>query len=128
MAIATTDLHPDGQTVLDANDEQVGTVQDAYCEPGGAAHWLLLNGAVAGIRTCLVPLHAADMVDGAVRLGYERGRLEGAPRVDVDPQGALDEGEEARLYQYYSLPHPNLQGGGASPRIPPPNELERLAT
>jgi hypothetical protein len=64
--------------------------------------------AWVGKRDTFVPLREATLEEGTLSVPYSRAQLQGAPM--IDPDGALEDWEEAKLYSHYGIPYPQQAG------------------
>jgi hypothetical protein len=112
-----------GKTVRDRDGEKVGTLGDLYLDRQTD------RPAYAGVRTGLfrqresvVPLSGAEEVDGDVRVPYTAAQIRDAP--NVDPEVALDAGEEARLDGHFASGDDAPVGAVAADRTETETETE----
>jgi hypothetical protein len=88
--------------VRGADGERLGSVTEIYRDDvTQRPAWVAVD--LGGERR-FVPLREAELVDGAVRVPYDRELVEDAPAYDPDA-GQLREQDEALLYDHYGLPH-----------------------
>jgi len=81
----------------------VGVGEAARCRPS-----TLVNTPWVGKRDTFVPLGEATFEGGTLSVPYRLEQLQGAPM--IDPDGALEDWEEAKLYSHYGIPHPGKAG------------------
>jgi hypothetical protein len=99
-----------GRTVRDRDGEKVGTLGDLYLDRETD------RPAYAGVRTgffrqreSVVPLADARELDGDVQVPYALEQIRDAP--NVDPDVALTEAEEERLFAHYGEASRIVAGG-----------------
>jgi sporulation protein YlmC with PRC-barrel domain len=98
-----------GAEVTTSDGHQVGVVEGIYLdETSREPEWALVNTPWVGKRDTFVPLREATFEDGTLSVPYSRERLQRAPM--IDPDGALEDREEAQLYSHYSIDHPGKAG------------------
>jgi uncharacterized protein (TIGR02271 family) len=105
-------------------DGKIGTVQDLYLdEDTGCPEWMAIKTGLVGSRISFAPLAEATLGDDGVRVPYTKDQVKDAPH--ADPDGALSQDEEARLYEHYGLSYGEAQsdsglpeGGAATGREP----------
>ena len=89
-----------GATVLSADDQQLGTIDEVYTQASeDSPAW----GAVKlddGGKVVLVPLAQADVQDGTVRLQYDAALVSSAPGQAGD---TFDPQQEQPLYDHYGI-------------------------
>jgi len=90
-----------GRTVVDANGEELGTVEDVYVDDvGGQPEWLALSTGWFGNRLSFVPIEGISYgVSDALMVAYTSEQVKNAPHEAAD--GHLSEDEESELYAYY---------------------------
>jgi sporulation protein YlmC with PRC-barrel domain len=110
MPLSTEQLEQvKGAAVTTSDGQQVGVVEGIYLdETSGQPEWALVNTPWIGKRDTFVPLREATFEGGTLSVPYSREQLQGAPM--IDPDGALDDWEEAKLYSHYGIPHPGKAG------------------
>ncbi|HZD00422.1 MAG TPA: PRC-barrel domain-containing protein [Actinomycetes bacterium] len=91
-----------GSVVLDRDGHRIGSVIEVYYDaetdrPG----WALLELSGVGGDTSFVPLTEAIEQDDAIRVPYDRARVQRAPGMPA--AGRLWPQDEAALYRYYDL-------------------------
>jgi PRC-barrel domain/Domain of unknown function (DUF2382) len=101
-----------GKTVRDRDGEKLGTLGALYLDHDTD------RPAYAGVQTGLlrrresvVPLDGAEEIDGDVRVPYAAAQVHDAP--NIDPDVALDEDEQERLHEHYSVPATEEPAAGA---------------
>jgi sporulation protein YlmC with PRC-barrel domain len=98
-----------GAEVITSDGHQVGVVEGIYLdETSREPEWALVNTPWVGKRDTFVPLREATFEDGTLSVPYGRDQLQRAPM--IDPDGTLDDTEEAKLYSHYGIPHPKKAG------------------
>jgi hypothetical protein len=98
-----------GAEVTTSDGHQVGVVEGIYLdETSREPEWALVNTPWVGKRDTFVPLREATFEDGTLSVPYSREQLQRAPM--IDPDGALEDWEEAQLYSHYGIDHPGKAG------------------
>ena len=87
-----------GQTLLDASEQEIGTVEEIYLVPGDDQPAFVA--VSAGGRRVVVPLDEAEFSGGQITVRYDRELIEGAPESDAD---ALDPELEQAVYGHYGI-------------------------
>jgi sporulation protein YlmC with PRC-barrel domain len=110
MSLSTEQLEQvKGAAVTTSDGQQVGVVEGIYLdETSGQPEWALVNTPWVGKRDTFVPLREATFEGGNLSVPYRQEQLQGAPM--VDPDGALEDWEEAKLYSHYGMPYPGKAG------------------
>jgi len=89
--------------VVDAEGTRLGSVSEVYRDDvSQRPEWVSVD--LGAIRR-FVPLREAELVEGAVRVPYDRELVAAAPEFDPDA-GQLREQDNALLYDHYGLAHP----------------------
>lgn len=91
-----------GATVVDQNGEKVGDVGQVYLDDQtGRPSWVTVKTGLFGMKETFVPLEGDNVAAGdEIRVPYTKDFIKGAP--GVDPDGHIDEAQEAELYAYYN--------------------------
>jgi uncharacterized protein (TIGR02271 family) len=91
-----------GATMVDADGDQIGTVESIYVDDQtGEPEWALVNTGLFGTKSSFVPLAQASAHGDQVQVPYEKQLVKDAPRVDTDQH--LSEAEEQELWRHYGL-------------------------
>jgi uncharacterized protein (TIGR02271 family) len=91
-----------GATVIGEDGSRIGKVGQVYLDDqSGAPQWVTVSTGLFGTSESFVPLEAATLEGDDLRVPYSKDLVKDAPR--VDPDGHLEESEEARLYEHYGL-------------------------
>lgn len=99
-----------GRTVRDGDGEKIGSFGDVYLDrETDRPAWGSVRTGLFGSRESLVPLDGVTERDDELVVPYARDVVKDAP--NVDPDVALDEAEEARLYAHYERDY--AAAGGA---------------
>ena len=89
-----------GRNVVDRDGDKIGKLEEIYLDQQtGQPEWALVNTGFFGTKSSFVPLEGAGDADGDVRVSYEKAQVKDAP--SIDPDGALSEQEEQKLYEHY---------------------------
>jgi sporulation protein YlmC with PRC-barrel domain len=90
-----------GMTMVDANGEKIGTIEDIYLDrQTGEPEWASVKTGLFGLKSSFVPISAAEPTgEDQVRVPFHKDQVKDAPKVEAD--GELSADEERRLYEYY---------------------------
>jgi uncharacterized protein (TIGR02271 family) len=93
-----------GRTVIDADGEKIGKVDELYYDQeGGQPEWALVNTGLFGTKKTFVPLAGARPSAEDVRVPVTQEQVKDAPRIDADQE--LSESEERQLFEHYGVPY-----------------------
>lgn len=91
-----------GRTVIDGSGNKIGKVDSVYVDDQtDKPEWLGVATGLFGSHVSFVPLASAATRGDAVAVPYTKDQVKDAPH--VDPDEALSEQEEARIYRHYGL-------------------------
>ena len=91
-----------GATLVDRDDDRVGTIESIYVDDqSGEPEWALVNTGLFGTKSTFVPIAQATSSGDQVQVPYEKQLIKDAPR--MDPDGHLSEAEEEQLWRHYGL-------------------------
>jgi sporulation protein YlmC with PRC-barrel domain len=97
------------RTVISADGEQVGKLEDVYVSKDtGDPEFLLVERGVLGHRLHLVPAAGATMDGEDVRVAYDKATIDAAPTVPADDDISPD--EERQLFDHYGRPYAPTTG------------------
>lgn len=102
-----------GQTLLDAGEQEVGTIEEIFVLP--ADDQAAFAAVAVGERTVVVPLDAADLGDGQVTVRYDRDVIVDAPDA---PGGTIDPELAEAVYAHYGISDADMRddtGFGTAP-------------
>ncbi|MFF7814526.1 DUF2382 domain-containing protein [Streptomyces sp. NPDC007945] len=89
--------------VYDTEGQKIGDAKSVYLDDAtGRPEWVTVKTGLFGSES-FVPIKDASVVHDHLEVPYPKDRVKGAPDVDVDDRGHLDQREEQRLYEYYGL-------------------------
>ncbi|RNE66586.1 DUF2382 domain-containing protein [Cryobacterium tepidiphilum] len=89
--------------VIGSDGDKIGSVGQVFLDnASGEPEWVTVKTGLFGMSESFIPLQGATVSGDEVRVGYDKGTVKDAPRVD-DSEGALSESEEATLYEYYGM-------------------------
>jgi uncharacterized protein (TIGR02271 family) len=89
-----------GRTLVDANGDKIGKIEDIYLDRhSGEPEWVAVKTGMFGSNVSFVPIQDASAHGDDVRVGHEKSLVKDAPNVEAD--GELSPEEERRLYQHY---------------------------
>jgi uncharacterized protein (TIGR02271 family) len=104
-----------GRTVVDRDGDKIGKLNEIYLdEQTGRPEWGLVNTGLFATKSTFVPIAGASPEGDEVRVPFEKSRVKDAP--GIEPDGRLDEREEAALYRHYGMDYGN--GANADAREP----------
>ncbi|WP_078591589.1 PRC-barrel domain-containing protein [Streptomyces megasporus] len=102
-----TDIDPRhliGLKAFDRDGQKIGTVDEVYLDDTtGVPEWAAVRTGFFG-RDAFVPLEPSDVVDGVLRVPFERSLVKGAPDFGVGHH--LSPEQELMLYRHYGLDVP----------------------
>ena len=101
-----------GRDVVDRNGHAVGVITELYVDDmTGRPEWAGVKTGLFSHRVTFVPLSQAAAHGLRVQVPYDQRHIHEAP--NVDPDGHLSAGEEARLYGHYGLDYDPVDRSGA---------------
>ena len=104
MPEMTTAYGFEGRTVIDADGEKVGKVDELYRDQeGGQPEWALVNTGLFGTKKTFVPLAGARPSGEDVQVPVTKQQVKDAPRIETDQD--LSEAEERQLFDHYGVPY-----------------------
>jgi sporulation protein YlmC with PRC-barrel domain len=110
-----------GRRALDNSGCKIGTVGEVYLDDAtGEPEWAAVRTGLLR-REVLVPLEPSDLVDGVLRVPFERALVRSTPVLGVGRH--LSPREEFQLYLHYGLdvpPSAEAAGPSACPPSPSP--------
>lgn len=93
-----------GRTLMDADGEKIGKIDELYLdEQGGQPEWALVNTGLFGTKKTFVPIRGASPDGEDVRVPVSKEQVKDAPRIDADQE--LSEEEERVLFEHYGVPY-----------------------
>jgi uncharacterized protein (TIGR02271 family) len=109
-----------GRTLVDAQDDKIGDVEEIYLdEQTGQPEWALVNTGLFGSKASFVPLAGAAPAGEDVRVQVQKEQVKDAPRIDAD--GELSQQSEAELFRHYGVPY-DESGTVQADGVPQPAE------
>jgi uncharacterized protein (TIGR02271 family) len=116
-----------GHTAAGPDGDKIGKIADIYLdEATGQPEWLAVRTGRFGTKVSFVPLEGSALQGDELRVAFSKDQVKGAP--NAEPDGALSQEEEARLYQHYGLeyseaPSPSgLPTGDSDPGAQPTDD------
>src|SRR3954452_4284729 len=88
-----------GRTVRDVNGDKIGTFGDVYLDRDDALAWGGVQTGLFGRHESFVPLQDAREEGDELVVPYPADQVKDAP--NVDPDVALSDEEEERLFAHY---------------------------
>jgi hypothetical protein len=102
-----TDIDPRsliGRKAFDRDGHKIGTVDEVYLDDAtGSPEWAAVRTGIFS-RDAFVPLEPSSLVDGGLRVPFERSLIRDAPDFGVGRH--LSPEQELQLYHHYGLPLP----------------------
>lgn len=99
-----TDIDPRqliGRKAFDRAGTKIGTVDEVYLDDAtGIPEWAAIRTGLFS-RDAFVPLEPSDVVDGALRVPFDRDLIRDAPDFGVGRH--LSPAQELQLYRHYGL-------------------------
>ncbi len=93
-----------GRTLIDADGEKIGKIDELYLdEQGGQPEWALVNTGLFGTKKTFVPIRGARPDGEELRVPVSKEQVKDAPRIDADQE--LSEEEERVLFEHYGVPY-----------------------
>nr|QIY61566.1 PRC-barrel domain containing protein [Streptomyces sp. RPA4-2] len=116
-----TDIDPRnliGRKALDRNGAKIGTVDEVYLDDAtGIPEWAAIRTGLFS-RDAFVPLEPSELVEGSLRVPFDRALIKDAPDFGVGRH--LSPEQELQLYHHYGL-------DVTPPGLPPDRDFGRLA-
>ncbi|MEU2440547.1 PRC-barrel domain-containing protein [Streptomyces rubradiris] len=116
-----TDIDPRsliGRKAFDREGTKIGTIDEVYLDDAtGVPEWAAIRTGLFS-RDAFVPLEPSELVDGTLRVPFDRALIKGAPDIGVGRH--LSPEQELQLYHHYGL-------DTASPSPPPDHDFGSLA-
>ena len=122
-----TDVDPRnliGRKAFDRDGAKIGTIDEVYLDDAtGVPEWAAIRTGLFS-RDAFVPLEPSELVDGTLRVPFERSLIKDSPDFGVGRH--LSPEQELQLYRHYGLDlpsGPDAEGGPA-----PDADFGRLAS
>jgi uncharacterized protein (TIGR02271 family) len=101
----------DDSVVVGTDGSEIGRVGQVYTDNDtGQPSWVTVKTGWFGTNESFVPLNAATIEDGTIRVPYDKDMIKGAPNNDAG--APLSETDEQQLYAYYNLTGPAGDAAG----------------
>ncbi len=101
----------DDSVVVGTDGNEIGRVGQVYTDNDtGQPSWVTVKTGWFGTNESFVPLNAATIEDGTIRVPYDKDMIKGAPNNDAG--APLSETDEQQLYSYYNLTGPAGDAAG----------------
>jgi sporulation protein YlmC with PRC-barrel domain len=90
-----------GMTVVDADGDRVGTIDDVFLDrESGEPEWATVKTGLFGIKVSFVPIRDAEVTgEKELRVPYQKEQIKEAP--SADPNRELSPEAERRLWEHY---------------------------
>ena len=112
-----------GRKVVDRDGEKLGEVKEIYEDrQTGDPEWATVAGGFLGLKSHFVPLAGASPSGEHIQVPVTKSQVQDAP--SVDPDGALSEQEERRLFEHYGVPY-TTEGSTTAEGAPAKSSGER---
>jgi hypothetical protein len=100
-----------GQDVVDDGGHKIGTLESVYVDTGTdlPAFATVTVGLPTRHRLVFVPLTGATVGPGYLKVSFPKGKVKGAPSIDID--GVLPAGDEEAIFKHYDLSYQPGAGG-----------------
>ncbi|MHC5903710.1 PRC-barrel domain-containing protein [Streptomyces sp. S6] len=99
-----TDIDPRnliGRKAYDRNGTKIGTIDEVYLDDAtGVPEWAAIRTGIF-TRDAFVPLEPSRLVEGTLRVPYERALIKDAPDFGVGRH--LSPAQELQLYHHYGM-------------------------
>jgi sporulation protein YlmC with PRC-barrel domain len=93
--------HLIGRKAFDREGMKIGTIDEVYLDDAtGSPEWAAIRTGIFS-RDAFVPLEPSDLVDGVLRVPFERALIKNAPDFGVGRH--LSPAQELQLYHHYGL-------------------------
>ena len=103
-----------GRTIVDADGEKIGKIDEVYVDNAtGDPEWALVNTGLFGTKSNFVPLATASPAGEKVAVQVTKEQVSSAPGVDTD--GELTPEEEQALYAHYGMDFGDFQYAETEP-------------
>jgi uncharacterized protein (TIGR02271 family) len=119
-----------GRTLIGADDEKIGTVDEIYVDEQNAEpEWARVTTGLFGNHSSFVPLAGATPQGGGVLVAVTQDQVKNSPRVDA--QAELSREQESELFRHYGINYTEQgsvtategeTGAGAPPKGAPTDE------
>ena len=92
-----------GRTVIDASGDKIGKIADIYLDDDtNKPEWLAVHTGFFGAKVSFIPIAQATPCAGdELQVPFEKAQVKDAPH--AEPDGALSQEEESRLYAHYGM-------------------------
>jgi uncharacterized protein (TIGR02271 family) len=92
-----------GTTAYSADGEKLGKVGQLFLDDQtGRPEFVTVNTGLFGTKETFIPVSDATFNGDRLSLPFDKAKVSDAPKVDAE-DGHLDQAEEQRLYEYYSM-------------------------
>ena len=107
-------LESRGATLLDADGQKVGTIEDIYLDQEtDQPEWAVTKTGRVSSSLRFVPLRDATSEGSDIRVPFDKDRIKSAPSMDAD--GEISQQEEAELYRHYGLEYSEYRSDSGLP-------------
>jgi hypothetical protein len=115
-----------GRTLVDHHGEPLGTIEIIYLDKATEQpEWALLEAGGPGPARTFVLLVSASEEGDAIRVGFDKTLVEGAPSMPADRE--LSEDQEGELYRHYGVPYSRADSPSGLPAGEPESTEPALA-
>ena len=93
-----------GATMYSSDGDKIGKVGQLFLDDEtGRPEFVTVNTGFLGTNESFVPVANATLAGDELRVPFTKDQVKDAPSIDTSGDGHLDESEEQRLYEYYSM-------------------------
>ena len=93
-----------GATMYSSDGDKIGKVGQLFLDDEtGQPEFVTVNTGFLGTSESFVPVVNAQLSGDELHVAFTKDQVKDAPSVDTASDGHLDESEEQRLYEYYSM-------------------------
>ncbi|WP_236244756.1 DUF2382 domain-containing protein [Streptomyces sp. CC210A] len=83
---------------------KIGEAKHVFLDDAtGQPEWVTVSTGLFGSHESFVPVRDADVVEDHLEVPYDKDKVKGAPKADVEAGGHLSADEERRLYDYFEV-------------------------
>jgi uncharacterized protein (TIGR02271 family) len=104
-----------GRTVIDGSGDKIGKIADIYLDDDtNQPEWLAVHTGFFGSKVSFIPMAQATPCAGdELQVPFEKAQVKDAPH--AEPDGALSQEEESRLYSHYGMPYSEQRSDSGLP-------------
>jgi uncharacterized protein (TIGR02271 family) len=100
-----------GRDLAGSDGSKIGRIEEIYVDTDtNEPEWALVHTGLFGTKQTFVPLRNATPADDQLRVPYDKSQVKDAP--SIEPDGALNQSEEERLYRHYGVEYSQPRSDG----------------